>query len=48
VRELAALKQRSPAGGRWAGNAARQIEKMLHRETTILGAWLQRVKSALN
>jgi hypothetical protein len=31
-----AIKQRSPAGPRWAGNQLHQIEKMHHRESSIL------------
>jgi hypothetical protein len=30
------IKQRSPAGARWAGKQLHQIEKMHHRESSIL------------
>jgi hypothetical protein len=32
-----AIKQRSPAGGRWAGREIHQIEKMRHCESLIVG-----------
>jgi hypothetical protein len=41
---MRAIKQRSPAGARWAESATHQIEKMLHGELSILGAEETRVK----
>src|SRR5580693_191082 len=35
--KINALKQRSPAGGRWAGRCMHQIAKINHCETSILG-----------
>jgi hypothetical protein len=37
-------KQRSPAGGRWAGGKIHQIEKMNHCEESIVGVRAIRVK----
>src|SRR5262245_6965418 len=37
-RTVRVLKQRSPAGGRWAARRIHQIEKMSHREFSILRA----------
>src|SRR5216684_4966761 len=34
--QTGAIKQRSPAGPRWAGRQLHQIEKMHHRESSIL------------
>jgi len=34
---VGALKQRSPAGARWAVTQFHQIEKMNHRESSIVG-----------
>jgi len=34
--QTSAIKQRSPAGARWAGKRFHQIEKMHHRESSIL------------
>src|SRR6267143_104501 len=39
-----AIKQRSPAGTRWAGSRIHQIEKMRHGELTIVGAGALPVK----
>jgi hypothetical protein len=41
-----ALKQRSPAGGRWAGEKIHRIEKMNHCEVSILWKEAQWVKLA--
>jgi hypothetical protein len=38
------IKQRSPAGGRWADKKIHQIEKMRHCESFIVGADEARVK----
>src|SRR5260370_35061830 len=35
--EIGARKQRSPAGARWAGKTIHHIEKMRHRQSSILG-----------
>jgi hypothetical protein len=36
--QTGAIKQRSPAGARWAGGQIHQIEKMHHRELSIIRA----------
>ena len=38
------IKQRSPAGGRWAGKKADQIKKMRHCDLFIVGIATPRVK----
>jgi hypothetical protein len=42
--QTSAIKQRSPAGARWAGKQFHQIEKMHHRESLILRVIAIRVK----
>jgi len=46
--QTGALKQRSPAGARWAVAQFHQVEKMNHRESSILSGNANPVKLTAN